>query len=136
MTAGSWTDHGGTWTPGVDEVTGSRLSGGAKYLHATSIADVSYSVEAMFHMDQAPPAAYSWTAVVFAWTESAGNVYAYECAYEGAKKKDAPFPAPSPLVRRTRKHGVRPGGRPLHKWETNPWNSVALPEPWRSLPSA
>jgi cysteine-rich repeat protein len=82
MTVGSWTVHAGSWTSGVDEVSGSRTNAAANYLHATSLLNVDYSVEATFHMEQPSPSGTSWTAVVFAWAEVGGNVYAYECAYE------------------------------------------------------
>ncbi|MFH2006653.1 MAG: hypothetical protein ABI333_08720 [bacterium] len=81
-TAGIWTVYGGTWTPGVDEVTGSRIGGGGNYLHATSIPNVNYSVEATFHMDQPPPSGANWTNVVFGWSTPGGNVWAYACVYE------------------------------------------------------
>jgi hypothetical protein len=81
-TAGIWTEYYGTWTPGVDEVTGSRVGGGGNYLHMTSVPNVDYSVEAMFHMTQPQVTGPNWTAVVFAWTTPGGDVWAYECVYE------------------------------------------------------
>jgi len=85
-TAASWTVVGGTWTYGGDVVSGSRVGTGGNYLHATSIPNVDYSVEATFHYVQAPPSGNNWVAVVFAWSQPGVNLYAYECVYEREAK--------------------------------------------------
>jgi hypothetical protein len=85
--AGSWSSYGGTWTWGVDLLTG-NATGGGNYLHNDTLSGAAFSVETTFHYPENPGAGNNWVAVLFGWQTIAGVLSAgWECTYEREVKE-------------------------------------------------
>ncbi len=83
VVAPGWSVVLGTWTPGVDSITGSHLQGG-NYIYNSVTTGTTFSVETIFQYNTIPPSeANKWTAVLFGVAYS-GTTFSsgWECTYD------------------------------------------------------